>query len=438
MTVAATWIVASLPLVPVLWKYQAVLGALGLSRTPADMLQFSATPSSLLRASPLLAFWPPLPGRTEEDYLFPGLTVVALITAGLIVGALRVPLRQALARRSPLLFYAGAATLMYALSFGPAPPDGGIAGLLHPYTVLTFLPGYDGLRTPARFAMFGTLCLSIAAGLALCVLMRRAGRARTAIASIALVGLCVDGWMRPMPMAGPPGRLVLPEVSSAAVLELPADDAAVNVAAMYRAIFHRRPVINGYTGYTPPHYAILTRGLRRGDPSIPIELARGRPLVIVVSDRSDPGQEWRRYVEGLPGVEARGAGSGGLLYVLRAQPAARTPPSGATLPATVTEVAPQRIVIDLGGERIVRTLEFNVRWHYQELGKRIAIEASPDRSTWSTVWEDWTGGPALEAALDEPLTVPLRIALPDVRTRYLRVHPAPGWLARELKVLGPS
>jgi hypothetical protein len=243
--------------------------------------------------------------------------------------------------------------------------------------------------------------------------------------------------MRPMPMAGPPGRLVLPEVTSAAVLELPADDAAVSVAAMYRAMFHRRPLINGYTGYTPPHYAILTLALRRGDPSVATELARGRPLVLVVGDPSDPGQEWRRYVEALPGVERRGAGSGGLIYVLPAQPVARTPPPGSTLPAIVTEIAPERVELDLGGERTVRTLEFPLRWHYQEMGERIAIESSSDRVSWKAVWEDWTGGPALAAAIEEPLVVPIRIALRDVRARYLRIHPAPKWMSREIKVAGP-
>ncbi len=435
--IAVTWVAASLPLVPILWKYHAVQSALGLSRSLADMEQFSATPSSLLRASPLLAFWPSLPGRTEEDYLFPGVTVVVCVAVALLAGIRRGGLRRAVAERAPLPFYLVATIVMYLSSFGPAHPGSGVAALLHPYSALAVLPGYGGLRTPARFAMFATLCLSIAAGLALCTLVRRAGRARIAIGAIAFAGLFVDCWMRPMPMAAPPGRLLLPEVASAAVLELPADDAAVNVAAMYRAMYHRRPLINGYTGYTPPHYAILSLGLRRGDPSIVTELARGRPLVIVVSDRSDPADEWRRYVEGLPGIESRGAGSGGLVYVLPAQPAARVPPSGSTIPATVTEIAPERIQVDLGGAHTVRTLEFPVRWHYEDLGRRMAIEASSDGTSWSTAWEDWTGGPTVTAALADPLLVPVRITLPDVKARYLRIHPAPGWLARELKIRAP-
>ena len=134
----------------------------------------------------------------------------------------------------------------------------------------------------------------------------------------------------------------------------------------------------------------------------------------------------------------RGAGSGGLVYVLPAQPAARLPPSGSTVPASSTEIAPERVQLDLGAVHTVRMLEFAVRWHYEDLGRRMAIEASRDGTSWSTVWEDWTGGPTLAAALTDPLLVPVRIALPDVNARYLRINPAPRWLARELKVLAPE
>lgn len=435
--IALTWVLASLPLVPILWKYHAVQSALGLSRTIGDMEYFSATPSSLLRASPLLAFWPSRESRTGEDYLFPGATVVILVAVAVLVSVRRRPVRRSPTERARLPFYVATAIVMYVMSFGPAPAGPGIAIVWHPYTALALLPGYDGLRAVARFATLATLCLSISAGLALCVLTRGAGRARIAIGALAFAGLFVDCWIRPMPLVGPPGRPLLPAVPSAAVLELPTDEGAINAAAMYRAMYHRRPLVNGYTGYTPPHYAILSLGLRRDDPSIATELARGRPLFILVSDASDRAHDWRRYVEGLPGIEALGTGSGGRIYLLPAQPAARVAPAGSPLPAVVTESAPGRIELDLGGVQTVRAIEFAVRWHYPDLGERIAIEASGDRATWSTVWDEWTGGPVLAAAIASPLLVPVRLALPDVRARYLRIHPAPRWLARELKVMSP-
>jgi len=85
---------------------------------------------------------------------------------------------------------------------------------------------------------------------------------------------------------------------------------------------------------------------------------------------------------------------------------------------------------------VVRTIGFSLRSHYREIDRRMAIQASIDSQTWATLWEDWTGGPALAAALIDALEIPVRIILPDVTTRYLRVYPAPPWLRQELKVYG--
>jgi hypothetical protein len=289
--------------------------------------------------------------------------------------------------------------------------------------------------------MLGALCLAIASGLAFARLASTRGLTRrpVQVAAVALVlaGLSVDGWMRSMPLIAPPGRIILPAVQGAAVVELPLDEGVVNTAAMYRAMAHGRPLINGYSGHTPPHYSALSTALERGDSSVIAELARGRPLIIFVNDRMDPAGELRRMVEALPGVEGRGGSSAGSMFLLPALPRRRTPPTGTPLPASITEIDRNRAEIDLGSERIVRTVEFPLRWHAAELDPRIAIEASLDRERWTTIWEDWTGGPALVGTLEDPRLAPVRMIAPDVSARYLRIHPAPKWLWRELKVYGP-
>jgi hypothetical protein len=244
--------------------------------------------------------------------------------------------------------------------------------------------------------------------------------------------------MEPMPLLPPPGRLMLSNVpADAAILELPLDEPLVSINAMYRALVHRRPLINGYSGHFPPHFRILTDALRRQDPSPLLELARGRPLVIIVNDRLDRAQHLRTLVESLPGIERAGSGSAGAMYVFAAQPRERVAASGTPLVAVPAELPRAHVLLDLGGQRTVRTLEFPLRSQYQELGARFAVEASVDGAGWTTVWEDWTGGRALAGALEDQRTVPFRIPLPDVSARYLRIHPAPEWLVRELKVLGP-
>lgn len=434
VALAATWAGSSLLLVPGLLHYLQVHRGLGLSRTPGEMVRFSAKLDSFVHAGGMLRFWPSLPGETQEEFLFPGVTALALI---LVLALVEVVRRRAArpAARSPLAFYALAALLMYALALGPA-PDGPIAWV-RPYALLTYLPGFDGLRAPARFAMLAVLCLSMAAGLA----FRRLAPARPALrwsfAALVVTGLAIDGWMRAMPLAPAPGRTILPEIPHAAVVELPVDEGIVSTAAMYRAMTHGRPLINGYSGHTPPHYTILSMAMKRGDPTALTELARGRPLIVTLNERYDGNGAYRRLVESLPGVERRGSSGSGAIFVLPAGAQVRTAPEGDLVQGMLAELEREHVVVDLGAPHIVRTIGFALRWHYAEFAERLAIETSLDAATWSTAWEDWTGGPALAGALENALENPVRITLPDVNARYLRIHPVPPWLSRELRVYGP-
>lgn len=429
LALVAAWGLSSMLLVPVLLQYASVQHRLGLSRTPGDVLRFSGTLQAFARPGGMLAFWPSFPAETEEQYLFPGVTAIVLVVAGLAMRR-RSP-------RSPLIFYAGAALVMWAFALGPAPPGSGAAILMHPYTLLTHLPGFDALRVPARFAMLGALCLAAAAGLAFARVMPERPTLRRALAAAVFAGLAMDGWMRDMPLILPPGRVILPDIPDASVVELPADEGIIGTTAMYRATQHRHPLVNGYSGHTPPHYRILSAALQRKDPSVLTELARSRPLLIIVNTRLDAGGDMRRLVDGLPGIQPRGGSGAGAIFLVPAQPAAQLAPTGAPWPAAIREGARYRADIDLGSVRTVRTIAFPLRWHYLELDTRLAVEASTDGTVWSTVWEDWTGGRALAATLEDPRDVPFRIMLPDVPARYLRIHPAASWLWNELKVFGP-
>lgn len=436
--IAATWVLASLPFIPLLLKYQQVHEALDLTRPASEIALFSARPASFLNPPPLLAFWPPREVPTQEDYLFPGITVIVLLGAAAIASIAHGTFRSAARRRSPLLFYALTAGVMAAFTFGPGSPEAGGWRWLRPYVWLSLLPGFNSLRVPTRFAMLSTLCLGVAAGLAVVRLIpaRRMGRAVFLVAIAG--GFILDGWIEPLPLVAPPGRQLLTDApSDAAVLELPPDDTLVSVSAMYRAMFHGRPLINGYSGHFPPHYGVLTNALRRHDPSPLLELARNRPLVLIVNDRFDPSGNFRRLVESLPGVMRVGSGSAGAFYLLPAQARERVDATGSPIAATWTLLPREHAVFDLGDARTVRTIEFPLRWHYLELGERLAVEASRDGARWETVWEHWTGGRALAATLEDPRIAPFRIPLPDVAARYLRIHPAPEWMVRELRVKGP-
>ena len=436
--IAAAWAISSLALIPALLEYVDVHHALGLTRPLGEILQFSGEPGSFLKPAPMLRFWPERLVPTVEDFLFPGLTVVlaALLAAPSAIASLRR--RDDRGKISNAwLFYMLAALAMAALTLGPARPDEGLAGWLRPYQWLMILPGFDGVRVPVRFAMLMALCLAVACGLGLSMIFP-ARRTLRAVLTVAIAaGLAIDGALEPLGDSPPPGRVELPHAPAAAVLELPPDNTAVNVGAMFRSMSHRIPLINGYSGHVPPHYAILGYSLRRDDPTAVVELARGRTLLLLVSERHDPAGDFRRLVESIPGIERRDRTSAGMSYLLPAQPSVRRDPVRSPYPFTVTRLPRRHVVLDLGTPCYVRTLEFRVRDRFLALDPRIMVEASMDGADWSTVWEDWTGGLALAGALEHQTDVPVRIVLPDVRARYLRVHPADQWLLDELRIGGP-
>ena len=430
-----TWAGSSLLLVPVLLEYRSVHTSLGLTRQPDEMARFSARASSFFHAAPLLRFWPTGTVPTQEDYLFPGVTAVLLVVA--VAVAIRKGARTSGATatsRSAFVFYASAAVVMYAFAFGP-----GVAAdpwsWLRPYRWLSFLPGYDGLRVPARFAMLGVLCLSVSTGVAVSLIARWLPVARGLVVAV-LAGLVVDGSMHSVPLGTPPPRAIIPDSGDAVVLELPADDGRVNLGAMYRAIGHGRPIVNGYSGYTPPHYAILGIALRRGDTSPLESLTRSRPLIVVVNGQFDAGGDFRRIMTAMPGVEPLGASSAGETFRLPRRNDQRPAIDGTPIGTETHDEGGERLSVDLGSPHVIRGVVFNLRWHYQELAERLLIERSDDGKSWQQAWLGWTGGPAFEAAIEDPLLAPVRIPLPAVRARYLRIYPAPRWLGREVCVLG--
>jgi hypothetical protein len=281
------------------------------------------------------------------------------------------------------------------------------------------------------------MCLSVSAGLAFARLAPARVVPLGLFTVLTLAALAIDGWPRAIPLTPPPGRVLLPEVPGAAVLELPVDDDRTSTAALYRAMQHGHPLINGYSGYSPPHYRILAHSLRSGDPSVITELARIRPLIIAVNVNRGRDAHFIDVVESVPGVQMRSATNLGPVFVLPQQPAIRIPPSGERLAFTAQAEGRNGALLDLGREAVVRRLSFPLRGNHRDFGTRFQIEGSTDGLAWTSLWLDWTGGLALAGALEDPLEVPVRFVLPDVRVRFLRIHPAPDWMVKDLDVHGP-
>ena len=162
IAVVCTWVLFSLPLLPVLYEYYTVQRRLGLGRTRSEMQLYSAHGRSFLTTAPLLRFWHGRQAMTRG-----GLAVSGNRRAVVIAAALRTrstpsgrPARSAL----HLLYRCDAADDLDDLRV-PRRRLTRLTSLWHAYDWIGWLPGYSGLRVPERFFMLATLCLAIAAGL---------------------------------------------------------------------------------------------------------------------------------------------------------------------------------------------------------------------------------------------------------------------------------
>jgi hypothetical protein len=436
LALGATFAASSLLLIPTLLKYREVHALFSLRRNLGEMLMFSAKPSSFFQIPDLLAFWPATQGNTPEAHLFPGITIAVLAVVGVIMFLKRRHVNGAASARSSFIFYSLAALLFWWLSFGPDRTGKSLTDVLtYPYTLLTWLPGFEGLRVPARFAMLAALCIGVVASIAATRLVEALKGAvpRAIVTAVILAGVFADGWLETMPLAPVPSRFLVPAVEDALVLELPLDDPDIGIAAMYRAISHRRPLVNGYSGHFPPHFWLLARALRRGDPTTLKYLAAGRPLVVLVHRRYDADGRWRAFVESAGGIPQDESGLGPV-FVVPPQPRERRPPAGDRLQTSAVPAPGGYTAVDLGAQHVVRLIEIELEARYEDVAPESLVEISDDGHAWTPAWEGWTGGLALAGTLEDPQKAPLRITLPDVRTRYIRISPAAPWIAEAMKV----
>jgi hypothetical protein len=192
------------------------------------------------------------------------------------------------------------------LSLGPLPQSlGRPLALASPYGFLyDHVPGWDGVRAPARFATIAVLMLSVLAAFGAAWLDRlRTGRwILLAVACLFLVEslavpMEVNGVTPPEGFATPASRIYRPgrapgiykaiagQGQNAVVAELPLGQPDYDLRAVYYSVTHWRPVLNGYSGFFPPHYGQLVTALsdipRHPDVAVDALRAAGATLVVV-------------------------------------------------------------------------------------------------------------------------------------------------------------
>jgi hypothetical protein len=211
--------------------------------------------------------------------------VLAIVLGLLIVASPRV---RSFARQwvgSIAAFVLIAATAAFLLSLGPEIRSGGrLISETGPYHFLySHVPGFDGLRVPARFAMLVMLFLSIAAGLGAAAIERRFRRGGAV--ALALGALAVaEAFAAPIGMNGtetetfyatPPARVYTGEQAPAVyrflaslpapatvVVEFPFGEWAYELRYVFYSAAHWHPLLNGYSGHFPLSYNMNATHLR--------------------------------------------------------------------------------------------------------------------------------------------------------------------------------
>lgn len=165
------------------------------------------------------------------------------------------------------------------LSLGPLPQaQGRPVEIAAPYRVLyEHVPGFDGLRVPARLGVIESLMLAMLGAYGAHALTRsRTGRAVLAAAGVFFlveathVPFTTNGMAPVRGYATPEARLYRParapavyremarQPADSVLLELPFGQPDYDLRAMFYSTVHWHSLVNGYSGVFPPHYGLLT------------------------------------------------------------------------------------------------------------------------------------------------------------------------------------
>jgi hypothetical protein len=217
------------------------------------------------------------------------LSRVLLICAAGVAIALAVSRESREAARRWLLSYAGifsAITLFaFVMSLGPdIHAKGRVVAPANLYALfIDLVPGFDGVRVPARYAMIVTLGLAALAGLGVMAVDRRhRGRASAVAGALVLLEAFAvpipinqtssqynQAGLAPLPASVAIGsaapevyRFVAQLPASAVLIELPLGEPAFDVRYMLYSTWHWRRLVNGYSGGAPQDYEALTESLK--------------------------------------------------------------------------------------------------------------------------------------------------------------------------------
>jgi hypothetical protein len=252
-------------------------------------------------------------------------------------------------------------------------------------------------------------------------------------------GILVEAWVHiaviRAPRTGWKYTELLPDVP---VLEQPLGNVLVDCVALYHSVFHRHALINGYSGYQPPHYAPLKVGLERGESDVIAEITGGAPAYVIESDSI-------KLVKGVPApTRPLGPALPISAVLVSGEPGPVFEVIDADLRTAWRSAAPQRgreqVTAELRETAAVGAVVLSLGGHIADFPRELAIDLSTEGSAWKPdVWRGPTAALTVSAALRNPREVPVQFAFPPQRARFVRLRqlgdaPTAHWAIAELSI----
>jgi hypothetical protein len=287
---------------------------------------FGMSGSGLIIVALLLGWSVRLPG-VKIAGLPRALAVVGVLCAVVLIGSRRVRAALRAFLGAPAGFFALVALFAIVMSWGPSiHARGRDVAPANLYSFFyAFVPGFDGLRAPARFAMVASFALAALAALGVAPVARN----RRSVPALASMLILIESFAAPIPLNQnsieyvQPGLAPLPasvwpvpEVyrgvatlpADAAIIELPLGEPAFDVRYVFYSTTHWRPLVNGYSGGAPAEYEQLDQRLRDAltRPEVAWQaLVDAKPTHAVVHEALYADDRGRRISEWLRSYGAR-------------------------------------------------------------------------------------------------------------------------------------
>lgn len=200
--------------------------------------------------------------------------------------------------------------------------------------VYDYVPGFSGLRIAIRLAFLYLFFIGLLAAFALRMLAVKLPRRWTGLLWLVPALSLVELWpanvsYQRFDWDQPPAvyQQLAARADDAVVLELPTFDEHIDSTYMLWALKHDKPIVNGVSGFYPPHIqrlATLTRSLPNRPALEPLEQIHGLRYLVVHTDKIDDKalvQQWLSVADQPPqGIDFRGRYDDALLFELNRNP----------------------------------------------------------------------------------------------------------------------